>query len=279
MGAGGSGWERHASGFTHPGGMDTSRTHHRAGSLAGCLAASMLAVGLVATAPSAASADEPSITCGTVVTSDVRLRADLLDCPGSGLVIGASGITIDLAGHVIDGTGAGAGIDNSAGHDDVHVTRGTIGEFRFGIHLFESVGGRLGRVAARSNLVGIIVERSEGVELDRVTAADNVGNGIEVGFSEAITVRRSTAAGNGHGGIVDRATNEARYEDNTVTGNVASGLDVWFSDGVVVERNHAAANDFNGILLVGIEDAIVEDRKSTRLNSSHLTQSRMPSSA
>jgi hypothetical protein len=33
--------------------------------------------------------------CGAVVTRSATLAADLLDCPGDGLVIGADGITVD----------------------------------------------------------------------------------------------------------------------------------------------------------------------------------------
>lgn len=232
------------------------------------LAAPAIAVGAYAAAPLSAAADETPITCGTVVTTDVRLRADLLDCSGPGLVIGAPGVTIDLAGHVIDGTGVGTGIDNSAGHDDVRITRGTVREFLFGVHLFETSGARLDRLAAQSNTDGVIIERSDVVELDRVSATGNVFNGIDVNFSDRITVRRSTAADNGHGGIVDLSSYYTRYERNTITGNVSSGLTLWFSDAVVVERNHVAANDFNGIELTGVEGATIE-RNTAVANADH----------
>ena len=55
-------------------------------------------------------------------------------------MVGAPGITIDLAGHLIDGTGTGSGIDNVAGHDDVRIVRGTVREFLFGVELFETDG-------------------------------------------------------------------------------------------------------------------------------------------
>jgi nitrous oxidase accessory protein NosD len=214
------------------------------------------AAGLIAGTPAlAAAADDTPLTCGAVVTSDVRLQADLLDCAASGLVIGAPGITVDLAGHVLDGTGSGAGIDNSAGHDDVRVTGGTVRDFQFGIHFFETNGARVDRVSAESNMIGVIVGRSAVGELDQVTANDNASNGIEISFSDAIAVRRSTAAANGHGGIVDLASHATTYERNTVTGNVSSGVTLWQSDRVVVRRNHLAANDTDGIELAGVDDA------------------------
>jgi hypothetical protein len=218
----------------------------------------LLAVGFIGLTPIAAAAQEPPIGCGTVVTTDVRLEADLVDCEGSGVVIGASGVDIDLAGHVIDGTGTGTGIDNGAGHDRVRVTGGTVRQFQFGIDLFETSGFRLDRVAAEANTIGVVVQRSDAGELDRVSASGNDFTGIEVNFSEEIVVRRSTVADNGHGGITDRGSLGSTYLRNTITGNVAPGLDAWFSDGVVVARNHVEANDSTGILLTGIGDAVVE---------------------
>jgi hypothetical protein len=35
---------------------------------------------------------------------DTKLTSDLVNCPNNGLVIGADNITLDLNGHVIDGT-------------------------------------------------------------------------------------------------------------------------------------------------------------------------------
>ncbi|HWM18389.1 MAG TPA: right-handed parallel beta-helix repeat-containing protein [Ilumatobacteraceae bacterium] len=233
------------------------------------LAAPLVVAAGVAVAPAVTTADgETPITCGTVVTADVRLRADLVDCAGAGLVIGAPGITVDLAGHVIDGTGSATGIDNSAGHDDIRITRGTVRDFQFGIHLFETSGARVDRLTVESNIIGAIIERSTATELDRVTATSSDGMGIEITFSEGITVRRSTVAANGLYGIFDIASIGSRYERNTITGNAGSGLALWQSDQVVVERNHAAGNDTHGIDLTGVASAVVE-RNEAIANGEH----------
>lgn len=222
------------------------------------VAPAVVAAGLVAVPALTAAANETPVACGTVVTSDVRLTHDLLDCAGSGLVVGAPGVTIDLAGHVIDGTGTGAGIDNEAGHDDVEIRQGTIREFLFGVHLFETSGFRVDGVAVESNARGFIVSRSADGELDRVTATDTESEGIEVLFSEGITVRRSTAVENASSGIVDRASVDSRYERNTVTGNGGWGLTLQGSLLPVVDRNHVAGNDIDGIELLFVEDALIE---------------------
>jgi hypothetical protein len=36
------------------------------------------------------------VRCGDVITQDTTLDSDLIDCPGDGIVIGASDITLDL---------------------------------------------------------------------------------------------------------------------------------------------------------------------------------------
>jgi hypothetical protein len=80
--------------------------------------------------------------CGAVVTQSVTLAADILDCQEHGLVIGASGIILDLNGHTISGqiiSGGDpdqVGIDNSAGHDGVTIRNGVVRDFaRGGVHL------------------------------------------------------------------------------------------------------------------------------------------------
>ena len=219
------------------GGMSKHRQTLPTRALAGL---AILAAAVGASVPLATAAHADAIACGTVVTSDVRLTADLLDCPGSGLVIAASSVTVDLGGHVIDGTGSGAGIDNEAGHDDVRIVGGTVRDFQFGVHLFQTSGARVERIAAASNMSGVIVARSADVQLDAVQATANVSNGIDVTFSEDVSVRR-----------------------NTVTGNSSPGLVLNGSDGVVALRNHAVANDSDGIELTLVEDAVVDRNTST----------------
>ena len=56
--------------------------------------------------PAAAQAGGRDVACGATITTDTKLRADLTNCPGDGLVIGGDGITLDLGRRTIDGAGA-----------------------------------------------------------------------------------------------------------------------------------------------------------------------------
>ena len=67
----------------------------------GIVAAAWAASPAFAAAPPAAA-----VQCGQVITSDTTLANDLVDCPGTALTIGADGVTLDLGGHLVDGTNA-----------------------------------------------------------------------------------------------------------------------------------------------------------------------------
>lgn len=75
-----------------------------------------------------------TVFCGQVVTHSILVNNDLYDCLWDGLVVAADGITIDLNGHTIDGTGQAAGIRND-GYDSVSIKNGTVVQFGHGVML------------------------------------------------------------------------------------------------------------------------------------------------
>ena len=76
------------------------------------------------------------VQCGDVITRDTRLDSDLIDCPNHGVVIDADHVTLDLAGHTIDGDGDQWGVGvTSTNHLGIRVEDGTIQEFEDGIHI------------------------------------------------------------------------------------------------------------------------------------------------
>ncbi len=52
----------------------------------------------------ATAAPAQQLSCGSVVTQSTKLANDVGPCPNDGLIIAASGITLDLAGHTVTGT-------------------------------------------------------------------------------------------------------------------------------------------------------------------------------
>jgi nitrous oxidase accessory protein NosD len=212
-----------------------------------------IAIAAFAAAGDRAAAEAPELACGTVVTEDVQLAHDLVDCPGAGLIIGASGVTVDLGGHTIDGVGVGAGIDNGAGHDDVTVANGTVREFVFGVHLFDTRGARISGFVAEANLDGVKIERSSRVTIDGTTARDNEVVGMEITFSERVTVRDSSATGSLLGGVIDRYSTATVVERSVFSGNVGPGITVDSTRAAAIWGNDVSANDSTGIHVREVE--------------------------
>ncbi len=106
-----------------------------------------LAVWIVAALAAAAPGSAP-LQCGSWIVEDTVLTADLGYCPGSGLVIRADGVVLDLAGHTISGVGEGFGIDNSAGFDGVRILDGNVERFAVGVRLDVASGNVIRRVSA-----------------------------------------------------------------------------------------------------------------------------------
>ncbi|MEV6923802.1 right-handed parallel beta-helix repeat-containing protein [Dactylosporangium sp. NPDC051485] len=94
---------------------------------------------LVAAAVGAAFAALPATgalanpSCGSTITASVTLTADLT-CTGDALIVGAAGVTVNLGGYNIIGTGTGTAVRSSA--DDVTVTNGGISGFAQGFYAF-----------------------------------------------------------------------------------------------------------------------------------------------
>jgi hypothetical protein len=207
-------------------GRQSRRTSFRTAAVA------LLALGAFVFHPSPAAAQP--VGCGAVLTEDTTLAADLIDCPGDGLVIGAPGITVDLGGHtvsgqIIQGGDPGqVGIDNSAGHDDVTIRNGTVSYFqRGGVHL----------AGADRNLV-------TGLDM---FLFDEFGILIEGGSDNRIAANTPRAPGTVgievRGGATPTTLNNV-ITDNVVTSSSSAGIALRSGRiaGTVVEGNEVTGN-------------------------------------
>src|SRR5690349_13461336 len=92
--------------------------------------------------PSGAAGRLVTLACGQTVTVSVTLAADLTGCNGDGLVVGANGISINLNGHRITGTGtAGSRGVWNPGNTSVTVKNGAISGFAKGTAWFAGGSG------------------------------------------------------------------------------------------------------------------------------------------
>jgi hypothetical protein len=244
-----------------------------------CRIAALLTAGL-AVAASPAAADhprQPKVRCGQVITRDTVLANDLLDCPGTGLTIGADGVTLDLGGHVVDGTNAPGG-DGIAvdGHAGVRIAHGTVRDFRVnGVALRDAPGSAVrgltitrigaGGVEGEDVSAGIFVQGSDDTGLDGNRISNDVdayqADGIVVLRSARVAVTRNDSSRNAWNGMVLAGAPDARVLGNRTAANANSGILAADSPRVIVRGNASAGHgnpDTGGIVLLATPDGLVE---------------------
>lgn len=200
--------------------------------------------------------------CGVPVTSSFRLAGDL-SCPGTdGIVVGKSGITVDLNRFVVHSnrTNATAGVLID-GFNGVTVRNGTLRAFSDG---FKGASGKNNRVID----VVAVGNSNDGVEFDNlggakghlirgVTATGNDDEGIEVD-GEGISIIGNEAVGNGSNGF-DLGVDGSLVKGNVASANAVTGFQ-FFSDGTVIRGNRALGNTTLGIVVSGDGNKLVGNR-------------------
>jgi parallel beta-helix repeat protein len=172
-----------------------------------------------------------AVTCGQAITASVRLSNGLTDCGGNGLVVGADGITIDLNGHTLDGTGLGAGVLVD-GFDSVTVTNGRVQEFDFGVQV----------TGATSRAV-----------VSGVTAQLNQEAGVALTGAAQATVRDGQVLDNPLGILLGPGTTGSVVAGNTVARTAGDGVRLEGADGNRVEANEVSESSGAGVALAGAD--------------------------
>jgi len=237
------------------------------------LTASLTVVLVVAPSGVATASDDGSVHCGQTLTSSTRLTHDLLDCPGTGLIIGADDVTLDLAGHVVDGVNSpgseGVAVD---GHAGVRIENGSVREFFLnGVALRDAPGSsvvnlRISQIGAGGGegdaSAGVLVKDSAGVVVKGSTVSNDVAafqsDGIDVLFSPDTRLLDNVVARNAWNGMFVLASPRSHVVGNRLDQNQNQGIEVNFgSDGAEVRDNRARANAVDGIVVGAVSGARV----------------------
>jgi parallel beta-helix repeat protein len=196
--------------------------------------------------------------CGSVVTRSVALTRDLLGCQGDGLVIGASGITVNLGGHTVAGlvSDDSVGIRN-AGHADVVVRNGVVRQFERGVQLTGVRGNRLrGLTVELNGSDGIDLNHSSGNQLLGGTVLDNFTGVLLENGSAGNLVANAVLQGNRGAGIRLDAASGNRVTGNIVNGNgsaaepFTSQILLMDADGNRLDANDVSASSTVGVVLI-----------------------------
>ena len=177
--------------------------------------------------------------CGSTLTGNVVLEADIGPCAGTGLIVAAGGVTIDLRGHTVSGLGAGAGISIGTGgapQGGVRVKNGTLEGFGSGVTVADG--------EACAPQPGVITVENVEIRFN--------GTGISVFTSqcdaEVVLIRNKVARNTGDGIFVGGA-DPTRIVDNEVVGNGGVGINAFFDSVRTVADNFVSANGSDGIRL------------------------------
>ena len=225
-------------------------------------------------------------SCGETIMEDVTLTSDLECGPGDGLIIAASGITINLNGYSISSSDEAGSEDPSmdfdgssgilvANVDDVDITGlGEISGFDRGITFMGSSGGQVTDLQLANNDIGVLISGSEATEISRNTLTNNgvavisdsshhsvmafnqvVANleqGVLLLGSDMNTVAANNMFGNGDNGIyLDILSNENTIDFNTVFGHEVADLNNANGQPTNVNQNSFGENNNCGTSLPG----------------------------
>jgi hypothetical protein len=198
------------------------------------------------------------VQCGDVITQDTTLDSDLNDCPGDGIVIGADSITLNLAGHVIDGVGSGRGVDNEAGHDGVTVQNGWIEDFNAPVYFNLANNGILRRLTVPGDNQGPIQLWSSSSNTIRRNV---ILSGINLFWgSNENTIDRNTIDTEVTGILIAGLPGFPPVPGVQATGNVvtanritghgqSTGIHAYLADSTVIQANEVRDLGRAGILL------------------------------
>jgi parallel beta-helix repeat protein len=202
-----------------------------------------------------------AVSCGDTLKASVRLGNDLVNCPNSGLVVGASNITVDLNGHTINGRNEASGIDVQK-HANVTIENGAITDFYYaGVNVSDSRGvvlrkltvSKIGAGCKQGDVcAGIFLMQAARTKISDSSVSNDVQafqvNGIDVYSSPGTLVQRSRFDRNaGHGIAVFQSPN-SRFVGNGLERNRLIGLHVNSgSDSTLVTGNRARGNRTAGI--------------------------------
>ena len=182
-----------------------------------------------------------------MVTHDLTLRHDLLDCPGNGLVIGADGVDIDLDGHVVAGLGvftSQSGVDID-GFDRVSVRGGQITGFSRGVLGYATDHVRVEQLTVTKTLEAVNLTQSTGVVAgNRLT---NKRGGLSLRDTDELSVVANLVAHNQTNGVTDVGSRANRYVGNPVQDNAFDGIGLDSASAVEVTDNLVARNGLDGI--------------------------------
>ena len=183
----------------------------------------------------------PIASCGQTLTTSAVLTQNL-NCAGSGVIVGASGITIDLKGFTIRANlPTGYGIDDTGGFDNVMVKNGVLRNFSEGILAWNGADkfSVLNVVASGNEFYGFDL-RGDSVKIQSSTASGNGDTGVNV-VGDSASIKSLAASGNYLG--IRIIGDSGSIKSSTASGNDGYGITV-LGNAASLKSNQTDGNGF-----------------------------------
>lgn len=189
-------------------------------------------------------------TCGQVLFSDTTLSEDLTECSGAGLIVGASDVTLDCAGHIIEAA-AGRVVEVASGLSNITVKTCVL------VSTANTDAIRVNNGASNILITGNEIStsglQSRGIRMNGATQSTISGNSVTTSGQLSDAIRFSFSSGNVVTGNVLSTSGEGARgflidfdsDDNTLSGNMVHTIGIGSngvrlradSNGNVLERN------------------------------------------
>jgi hypothetical protein len=214
----------------------------------------LAALTLIGAAPASA---QP--TCGEVITQNTTLTADL-NCigQGSGVTIGAPGITLDLGGHRISTYETAV---NNPGYADVTIRNGSITFDTRGVVLTGATRNTVRDIAIDGLVVGIELRNSDG---NRIVSNNLLSALIAVDENSDGNVLRENVT-RGHEGVISVGGSHNRLVYNVVWTGVDTAMGVGGNHNEVLHNKLVASR--GTLLAVGGSDHLIADNDLVQYDS------------
>jgi len=187
--------------------------------------------------------DAPIITHDNVTYT----LTDNITSSGDGIVVERDNIIIDGAGHTLEGTGSGSGID-LAGRTNVTIKNITITAFACGIGLYYSSNNTVsGNTITANNRIGIVLEFSSNNSIVGNNIANNMF-GMRLSYSSNNSIVGNTF-------IKDGLVALSSSHHNAVENNTVNGKPLVYLEGMVDHR----VEDAGQVILVNCTGIWVKD--------------------
>jgi parallel beta-helix repeat protein len=200
-----------------------------------------------------------SPSCGATITASTTLRADLIDCRGDGLAVGADNITLNLNGHTIDGDAASSGGDDVgvrvAGRHGIVIRGGTVREFDHAVHLTAASHNAILKLVATGNGDvdnGTAIRLDDGSDYNRIErndASDNGRAGVTMSDSSHNLVLANRTNGNGGLGMGVSGGSDNSVVANVIANNNNTGIAWDGTTGGRVAGNRISGHSFAGLAM------------------------------